>query len=301
MQHNTGALIDQKDERDYKYDHIALGATPFNWVEGFDVEEELGFSVAPKDQGSNYSCVGQSFATYAYVLNALELLPVYMNAAVKHLPEFSAKSVYSQISLGHNRGAYLRDGARLIKSYGINAEKDVASYQDGKPGTEKFMRLKDWLTATLTAEARHYQSKDYRVINNTKDIDVYATAIRDNGGCVIGIRGSNNGTWYSLRPQKSEKPTWAHAMYAGKVRMNGGKKEIGCLNSWGEKAGEKGWQWFGEEWFDGQSLFNPWTLIDKRNTNFVWLLDNNGQPRKLPTYFIKSIRYLIEKRNFNFL
>jgi hypothetical protein len=300
MEHNTGALIDPKDERDYRYDHVALGSAPFDWSKGFDIESELGFNLSPKDQGSNYSCVGQSFSTYAYVLNALELLPVYLNAAVKHLPEFSAKSIYSQISLGHNKGAYLRDGARLLKNYGVNKEVDVPSYENDKPGSEKFMRLKNWINSVLSSEAKHYQSSDYRVINNNRNIDLFATAIRDNGGCIIGVRGANNGTWYSLRPQKEEHPSWAHAMYAGKVRINNGKKEIGCLNSWGAKAGDRGWQWFGEEWFDGYSMFNPWTLVDKRNTNFVWLLDHNGRERKLPTYFIKSIRYLIEKRNFNF-
>jgi hypothetical protein len=295
----TGCIPDKIDERDFSYDHLALGSAPFDWEVGYDIEEEIGFSVPPKHQGSSFSCVGQASSALAYVKNAVELLPVFKEETKEFVDELSAKSIYSLISLGENRGAYLRDGVKTIVSRGINKEKDVKSYQDDKPPTEKFMLEKNWQTSLMDEKAKNFQGEEYRVIH-AKNIDIFAQAIRDNHGLLAGFNGSNNGTWYSEFPVPPAITEWSHAMYAGKARMIYGKKYIGCLNSWGTNAGKNGWQWFGEEWFEKGNVFNPWVLVDKRNLDLIWLLDRNGKPRAFPVYMVKTIRYLIELRNFKF-
>jgi len=85
-------------------------------VAGYDVEDELGIKLPTKDQKQVPSCVGEAAATLAYVINAFELLRVYGHGSVlkDHLQELSSKSVYSQIALGFDQGAYISDGAELL-------------------------------------------------------------------------------------------------------------------------------------------------------------------------------------------
>jgi len=301
MEFGTGAVPDIRDDRDYEYDHLALGSASFDWEKGFDIERELGFRLPVKNQNGSSSCVGQAFASYGHVLNAAELLPVYLDKTKDFIDELSAKAVYSQISIGKGKGAYLRDGALNLVKYGANLERDVPSYNDSKPPKEDFMISKSWVTPELYKLARNYQSKEARMIRARNNIDLMAQAIRDGNGLVMGVKGKNNGTWRRAYPVKDANIDWAHAMYAGKARMIAGRKYIGALNSWGGNVGEDGWQWFGEEWFIGNVMFNPWTLIDKRNINFIHFLDRHGKPRRFPAYMMKSIRYMIERRGSRFI
>ncbi|HRH33360.1 MAG TPA: hypothetical protein PK720_04450 [bacterium] len=301
MQHGTGLKRDPKDSRDKKYDHLALATSLFDWEKGYDVEEELGFKLPTKDQGGSMSCVGQATATYAYVKNAFELKPVYRDKTQQHLDELSAKSVYSQISLGYGVGAYLRDGVKLLKSMGVVTEKDVPSYVNGRVPDEKFMIDRSWVNEELISKAKNLQASEYRVIHNIT-IDSIAAAIRDNQGLLMGVQGSNNGTWSNLfpLPPKTGEDRWGHAIYGGKARLINGKKYIGKKNSWGENVGADGWQWYGEEWFKEDFLFNPWVVVDQANLKWVHMIDKNGEARTFPTYFLRTIRYM-EKLGFKLI
>lgn len=289
----TGFVPDTADSRDKEYDHVALGFSPFDWEKGFDIEEELGVKIETEDQNGSLSCVGQATAKYAYVLNSLELKPIYGSMQFAKL---SAKSIYSQIHLPKGT-AHIRDAFKLLKSYGANEENDVPSYENGKPPSEKFMQEDSWKTASKTKKAKNYQVSEYRMIVDKKDIDLVAQAIRDNHGVVMGFDGENNGTWHSEFPKPPKKAVWGHAIYGGKAKLINGKKYIGFKNSWGD-VGVDGWQWFGEEWFIGGYASNIWTLVDKANVQRVKLLDKDGKPRYISTKFAQVIRALTKKRGY---
>jgi hypothetical protein len=275
----SGAIRDELDKRDLIYEKT-LGAgeiiTAKEWEDGYDIENVLGIKLNPNDQSSSYSCVGQAFSKYAAVLDFIE---------TKTWDEHSAKAIYSQITLGYGKGAYLRDGAKLIVDWGSIFENIVKSYKNDGTTDETFMIDKSWITPEIIEMAEVLQSKEYRLITGL-GIDYFARAIKDGFGMVAGVEGTDNGTWRSTYPvpptlDTHQNKLWGHAIFCGKFRIKDGKKQIGFLNSWGKIAGENGWQWLGEEWFanDNRFIFNPWVLIDRPNNlinNMVFLKEKNS-------------------------
>ena len=278
----------------YVYDHIALAshsASNVQWHE-FDIEKELGFTLPVKNQGSSSSCVGQAAATYAYVLNSIELRRIYFSKTKEVSPELSARSVYSQIAQPFG-GAYMGDAFRLMVKGGLNKEQDVPSYENGLPPTEQFMTTKDWKTSLLEYKAKNYQGKEYRFIRNTYSIDLVAQAIVENNGCLLGVYVGRDSSWLGSEPRYDEYRGYSHLVYAGKLRVYEGKRWIGILNSWGENIGERGWQWLSEDFFVSGGVHTAGVMIDKPNSVLVWILDKNGKPRAFPTSFVKTIAYLL--------
>jgi len=262
----TGLIPDPEDKRDYVYKPLGgdLGVIMTNeeWENGYDIEKELGIKIKPKNQYSSSSCVGQGSSSLSAVLDFIE---------TKTWDEHSAKAIYSQIALA-NGGAYLRGAMKLLKEWGELYEKQLKSYKENGETDEDFMRDLSWKTPEMNKLAKTLQAKDYKRITGF-DIDTFAKAIKDGKGVLMGVTGTNNGTWKSVYPIPPTLTTpyselWGHALYAGKFKIENGKKYIGVLNSWGN-IGDEGWQWLGEEWFGdgGRWIINPWVLIDKPNNN----------------------------------
>jgi hypothetical protein len=138
------------------------------------------------------------------------------------------------------------------------------SYDGGQPPSEAFMERPQDITPVAKQDAGTAEELSAAFVS-ADDIDSVAQAIRDNHGCVLGVRGSNNGTWLSQFPQPpaSTDTPWFHWIYAGKAKMINGKKFIGIINSWGTQVGVNGWQWLGEEYFNTTNVFNIWTMIVK--------------------------------------
>ena len=261
-QHGKGAIEDLHDGRDRLFtDYLErAGSKPFDWDKGYDVEKELGIKLSIKDQKSSNSCVGQSVAYYK------ELYEYYLK---RSQTEKSARSIYSQIALSLPGGAYFRDGMMLAKNYGINTEHDVPSYEYGEEVSENFIRNKSWMSQQLTDKAKYYANSDAYMINGI-GIEVFAQALEVGKGYVMGVRGTNNGTWYNKFPKPPTLSTpqgqlWGHAVTAVGAEKINNKKYIKIKNSWGLQVGENGYQYLGEEWFgdEGRWIFNPWVFAPK--------------------------------------
>jgi len=206
---------------------------------------------------------GQAFSYYAQVLEYLH---------TKTFEERSAKFLYSQCWCpeGGSRG---RDICKILKSQGSAKEAFLPSYyQDKTPLSEEDYRDTSSINNVIRQDAKSTLALSYANVN--PDIDSIAQAIRDNNGCVIGVTGENNGTWYSEFPKPPTKNQWNHWVYACKAKLIKGKKYIGIINSWGEECGNKGIQWIGEDYFsaytDYPAVWQGWTLIltktdEKRN------------------------------------
>lgn len=257
----TGCKQDPKDDRDYVYDDVVLGASPVDWEKGFDIEKELGIKIPIKNQGKSSSCVGQGTAYYLAILNAKE---------VGFYDEVSAKAIYSLIALAGG-GAFIRSAMDLAVNWGSLPEKIISSYENGNPPSEQFMKEKGWKTPEMDRLAKVLQSKAYYTIRANKNMELFAQAIRDNLGVVGGASGSNNGTWSSNEPKPPTSPVWDHALYFGKYGIDSKGKWMATPNSWGYRNPDDlhpdGWQKLREDYFASNFMFNPWTLVDKPNIN----------------------------------
>lgn len=262
---NPGAIKDTPDIRDFQFgEEIGHASAPFNWTAGYDIEAtcELflnrDFKLKVKDQGVSGSCGGQAWATYGEVWDVI---------VDTEDSEKSAKFIYAQTHV-QPAGSGGRENCDIVIKQGWSPESLCSSYSNGKPGSEEFYQRKE----DITVEARSEALKDraFAYANVSSDIDMIAQAIRDNYGVVLGITGTNNGTWKSKNPKPPTEfaNSWNHWVYAGKARIKNGTKQIGFLNSWGEDTGDNGWQWIDEDYFTKRIMGYPviwsaWTLAVK--------------------------------------
>ena len=241
-----GAVRDELDLRDYRYS--PLGAAPFDWNVGYDIEREIGYRLVTKNQGHSLSCGGQAWGYYGEVLEAV---------ATKSYEPRSSRWIYSH-TFAPGGGSMGRPNCNFVVNNGWAREADAISYENGESPSEEFMRTVPVLSHDAQAVAEVSRALSYLQVK--PDIDHIAQAIVENHGCIIGIGGQNNGTWHSLYPQPPIKEDWGHWLYAGKVRLIDGKKYIGVKNSWGDDVGDHGWQYIGESYFNSGHIWYGWTL-----------------------------------------
>lgn len=246
---DPGGIRDRVDNRDFLYSEVGFGTETFDWNTPYDVETELNIKLPVKNQGQSFSCGGQAWSTYIGILEAL---------ATQTFEERSAKFVYSQVYVPGG-GARGRDCADVCVNQGVAREAALSSYQNGQIPSETFMERSGDITTEVRQDATSSKLLSYaQVGNNINDI---ARAMKLNHGLVLGITGSNNGTWNSEfpKPPIPGDATWNHWIYFGKAKMINGVKNIACLNSWGDKIGNKGWQWISEAYMP--YVFSAWTHV----------------------------------------
>lgn len=252
---NPGAVPSRPDPRDYSYTaEIGANSPPFDWELGFDIEEALETNLDPKDQGTSSSCGGQAWAMLASVLEANHS---------KTLEERSAKYIYAQTFSPFGGGSMGRDNCEVVNKQGVSRETLTPSYENSKPPKEAFMTRPQDISDEARQDAK--LSKTHSYANVALDADSIAKAIRDNGGVVIGVCGSNNGTWKSKFPKKPKagETIWRHWVYAGKAVKIGGKHYIGVLNSWGWDVGENGWQYLSEDYIESDVFDSTLNIIQQ--------------------------------------
>lgn len=278
-----GAVKSPLDERDYQWEEVAMGIAPFDWSKGYDIEKVLGHTLSPKDQGSSSSCGGQAWSMLAAVQEDI---------ATQSFEERSAKYVYAQTFVpGGGSGG--RANSEIYKGQGISYEKLCPSYEpSGSLPSEMFITRVQDITAEARKNAKEALAATY--FNVSPDIDSIAQAIKTNGGVVLGIDGSNNGTWLSefpKMPQDGEK-IWRHWVYAGKAKIVRGVKYIGVLNSWGAEAGVKGWQWLSEEYING-SVYDSSLGFEQACIWEVWTatINKNGPISSFKHNFATNIKF----------
>ena len=248
MEHGTGALESKYDIRDYWYEPADRGT--FDWTEGFDIEKLLGTKLVVKDQNGSGSCGGQAWSYYGEVLEAI--------ATGTYEPR-SARWIYS-----HTRnpagGSSGRENSAFCVKRGWVAEKLATSYENGKPPSEAFMSIVPVLDKAGIVDNELTHALSYLHVET--NMEVFAQAIKDNNGLVLVLNGQDNGTWHSKFPKAPTAREWGHFLFAGKVKLINGKRYIGVINSWGDKIGDGGWQWLGEEWFANPKLGirEGWTM-----------------------------------------
>lgn len=261
---HTGLVKDIEDKRDFKYSEV-MGDAAFDWEKGFNIYESLGIKPEFQDQQSSSSCVSQAVSAYTrtwiYKLTGVDV-------------NFSEKFIYSQIALPGG-GAYIRDGVKLVATAGCAKEMAVPSYKNGYTD-EAFMKDKSWLNDGILKLALPFDRFNYRVIEGgTFDINVFAKAIRDHNGVIMGHTGSDNGwTRDMVLPPKKNEATWGHCTLGAGAGMYGGKQCIFTPNSWGGRYTIRDGRWKGLQaipidYFEasglsavaGEYVFPSWVLV----------------------------------------
>ena len=246
VQHGTGAIVSPADERDYKWEDLGMGAIPFNWSLGYDINMPISL----KDQNGSGSCGGQAMAYYGEVLEGV---------ATKTTEERSAKFIYAQTFVPP-MGSRLRDNCEIAVKQGWATESVLSSYENGNPPSEAFMERKEDITDAVRANATQSRALSYALVDN-KDIDAVAQAIANNYGAIILIRGENNGTWLSTYPDVTTGiGQWGHFLYCCGAKKINGKKYIKVKNSWGN-IGDNGYQYISEDFFRLGYIYEVRTMV----------------------------------------
>jgi len=255
-----GAVPEEFDVNDFRYEEICSASPPVDWERGFSVEDRIG-KIPVKNQKKSGSCVGQSWSYYAGVLEAIEI-GIYR--------DFSARFIYSQIYLP-SRGAYIKDGAKILTKQGA-----IPSALFPDKDNEIQMRMNDDLTKDLKSIALVYKKGNYLSVPHN-DIDYIASVIQENNGCVTGVFLSRDG-WRNawVRPPLKGEKKGGHAVYLIGFKKIKGRKYIIGLNSWSENWGDRGKFYLGEDYVNSGNLFNLKILKD--------LPSEVKRPKKKPQY-----------------
>jgi hypothetical protein len=285
IQEGTGAIRDEKDERDHRVrDLIAAGAvapvTEAEWDAGFSATRSVGLEVEVRDQGGRSSCVAEACAAYGRVIR---------KKTKGDDVTFSASSLYPFIRQPGG-GASLRDGVKETVA-GRLVPKKILPDEDanGNPLPESVVGDKSRVTAAIAAEGTKLDVFDnYRMAEGgTDDIEIFAAAIKYGLGAILGFTGTNNG-WCScpvIRHPAAGEPKWGHAVYGdafGKTDVAEcgipiGTKAIFIPGSWGGRYTFTSGRWKGYSaitaaYFEageqtavgfvkGIYVFNGWTII----------------------------------------
>jgi hypothetical protein len=195
----TGAIRSRKDKRDFQWEKLGFGSTPFDWSVGFETSKPLKI----KDQNGSYSCGGQAMSYYGEILNGV---------SDGKQEERSARFIYSPIAYPTG-GSVGRDLMDRVTKFGWALESKVPSYENGLPPSERFMKTFVDITPDVYTQAGQERALSYVNIKDTYNIDSIAQAIRDNNGAMGGLNGTNNGSWLSVFPQKPDYFTWRHWLF----------------------------------------------------------------------------------------
>lgn len=246
----TGALKERWDKRNYKWSEVGYGSLPFDWSKPIKFETST-----VKDQMTSGSCGGQACAYYGEMLNK-----IFDGQA----EERSAKFIYAQTA-EPGGGTMMTKLAKCVQDLGWGLESLTKSYMDDGKVTEEFMTRREDITQEAFKTAMNDRALSYAWVSNT-NINTIAQAVRDNHGAILGINGTNNGTWLSQFPQPSVRGEWNHWLWCCGAEMIDGVKYLIVKNSWGNTVGKDGYQWLSEEFFTTGKCFSCVTFIYNPNT-----------------------------------
>ena len=222
---------------------------------GVDWTKPLSTFRLPIDnQGENSSCSGQGGNKFLTTERTSRGIPQ---------ERISAKSIYDPIAYPGG-GTTVVALQNQIKLKGANLESAVPSYDAlGNPLPEYLMVNKSSQTPALIADAE--TRAGYTLYDCGEDIESVAEAIRDYKAVIWEIQGQDNGTWTSSTPTppstRNPNPLWNHFMCAYDYGMLNGKKVIAAYQSMGENWGDKGVQYFGEDYFDSGYMIDCFTFV----------------------------------------
>lgn len=245
-----GAVFTPKNPDVVLLKNVAGDSAPFDWALGVDVTRAVG-ELPTKNQSSSFSCGGQAGSYFDGVASALANALTYK--------EKSAHFVYA-LAAAPGGGSTDTELMRVLTNFGDCDEILLPSYTPDHQVPESFISDKTKINAVAYANAS--LSKFGTPLYVKRNLEDIAKAVRDHGGVIIGVIGQNNGTWLGAdpKPPVDGNNLWYHWLYVGRAVTRIGLQEIGAKQSWGEPIGEKGWQYFGNDYMP--YLFTAFTFAE---------------------------------------
>lgn len=213
-----------------------------------------------KNQGQSGSCGGQGWAHYGEVLKYIrdgQIVPL------------SAKDIYSHAFTapeGSDEGHLIGQ----VANNGIAYESEVPSYENGQPPSEKFMEMMQ-----LRPTDNAYDQVAIKPLTfNGNDIEQVKQAIDVGNGAVVALEG-NNACWTTnnglVQVPNPAQVTWGHWLYL--VAYDDMEKIVTAKNSWGDKAGDKGYFYIPYGYFASGIVYGEWTFSLTQVGEYVSLLE----------------------------
>lgn len=228
-----------------KFHKVAMASIPFDWNVGVEHNYKI------KNQGQSESCGGQAGARW-------------LEISLPSSSEVSAKSIYSQGYYSPSGGMSEESLKNCISNFLSQPENVVSSYDAyGNPLSESMYRDLSWKTSSMV---RSYGNFIPLTVNIDKES--IAQAIRDTGGVIMLIEGQNGNprSFISSTPQPPVKtnpnPIWAHWMCFTGAKASY-PKPLRTDQSWGEEVGDKGRQYFDEEYLNSGYITDCFTFVHK--------------------------------------
>ncbi len=248
-----------------------------DWTKGSQFRTQAS-GLPIKNQGSNFSCGGEAGAYFLEIMRRIQNIQE---------GEISAKSIYAPIAYPGG-GTTITSLMTQIGAHGANLEATVPSYDsNGQPLDEIQMTDKSFMTSENIKDA--LSRAGYTPYDCQDDIESVAEAINTYGAVIWEITGQNGNTpdWISATPQPPQignpNPLWRHFMCAYDFSLDeNGKQRIHAYQSMSSGWGDKGIQYFYEEYFTGKYL-DAFTFI--YDTKLVPNSDNHSIWAELLRWF----------------
>ena len=254
--HYTGAILTTPKKQvkvHQKRPYVGLGTLPYDWSKPLTTN----YTQPIKNQFNAGMCGGEMFA---------QMMQIYNNQHLgKPFEELSATSFYSQ---GYASGSGMtlqavQDGASFK---GLTTE---ANCPTPIGCSELQARDTSWETPKLIQDC--LMRAGLQIVSVPRNIDLMAQAIRDYHFIGMLLAGQNNGTWLSVKPNPpvNNFNNWAHYMCSTpNILPKGDKKYLSFYQSWGESVGDKGVQYFGEDYINSGFIYDVFTF-----TKFIFTKD----------------------------
>jgi len=165
-------------------------------------------------------------------------------------------------------GSSFQGLGNVWKTKGVSPEALCYSYNAFGATDEQFYQNAKISPEALT-EALKCRCEAFAEVNRFS-IEAVAQAIRDEGFALIGYHGYNNGTMLSFYPQHpvvSFDKCWQHWVVAVDYGILNGRNYVKIANSWDKVIGDRGYQYFFEDYFTSGSVWCVGVFTDKVKLN----------------------------------
>ena len=232
--------------------YVGMSSIPYDWSKPLIT----GYTQPIKNQFQASMCGGEMIA---------QMIQMYRTLVLgKPFEELSAPSFYSQ-GYAIGGGMTMQQIVEGISFEGITTEKNVPTFP---ACTEAQARDISWRTDKNIQDC--LMRAGLQIVSVSRNINLMAQTIRDNKCLGMMLGGSNDGTWLSIKPvPPSVSAQWFHYMAASpNIPAMNINKWLPFYQSWGEGVGDKGIQYFGENYINSGYIYDTFTL-----TKFLFLKD----------------------------
>lgn len=227
-----------KDTRDFKLGSVFTPAS----ILAVPLKDFIIGKAGIKDQGPTFRCSGYATAVTLEPWEGVSLSGDYIYAKAK------------QIENDTSNGANLRSVAKAVLNYGAVEEKDWKELNISDQDIRQW-----WGLLRYDGLAFQHKQKSYLFLNNSDFDTVLAEIWEHQQRIVVGTTWLSSWTNSPTIYQDGGVEVGGHALSACGQKIINGVRYIAVQNSYGEKIGDHGIQYFSKEMWD--KYFPPYGAL----------------------------------------